>query len=483
MKKNKLLSYREHCHSFLKQDLLEYENSLKLILDKNVNIVCFGGSQALSLFLKNTIVKPDFICDNDQKKWGSYFTEYPIYSQKAIQDSQKPCFIIVTSIYYKEIYTQLIDEKNVMALYPAYLLKLSSSKFCGNSQKLSQKQKKIENQYIKVEFLDDDNSVNETLFLDAVSNVDNYIIDCNKPKKILFQYTPFNSNEQTFLQFIEYFLVYTFIHTTKIEISFKVQAKYQKKIYTLLRETISQENYEKLQYVTSTQKFIKKNDHAIIIHAFFQDIFELILEEISCIKDRFDIYISLNFNFNSDYIKTLTNRFSNATLFIFDNRGRDILPFLNIFNKIYPMKYKTILKLHTKKSLHNSNGIEWGKYLREHLIGNTLEILNLFQTDLNMGIVVAKGNALTVNSSLKSNEKYYTLLSHLLDIPFNDSCNFPAGSIFWFRTQALSQLAQGKINSNCFRLEKGLLDGAMEHAAERLFGALCSYNQFKIYEI
>ena len=50
--------------------------------------------------------------------------------------------------------------------------------------------------------------------------------------------------------------------------------------------------------------------------------------------------------------------------------------------------------------------------------------------------------------------------------------DFFAGTMFWVRREALSPLRKFDLTLSDFSVEKGAVDGQLEHALERIFGAI-----------
>ena len=56
------------------------------------------------------------------------------------------------------------------------------------------------------------------------------------------------------------------------------------------------------------------------------------------------------------------------SILVNDNWGRDILPFIKSIPIIKKLKPDCIIKMHTKKSPHRSDGSEWFKLLSNDLV-------------------------------------------------------------------------------------------------------------------
>lgn len=91
----------------------------QLVEEKTAKIVFFGVSSLLmkvweKLLDKNIV--PDYICDNDLKKQGEYFMDYPIYAPEKILNQSNKYLVIITSSYVSEIQKQLEVFTNVIAV-------------------------------------------------------------------------------------------------------------------------------------------------------------------------------------------------------------------------------------------------------------------------------------------------------------------------------------------------------------------------------
>jgi len=248
---------------------------------------------------------------------------------------------------------------------------------------------------------------------------------------------------------------------------------------------LSSFNSEKLNIIKNTEKNEKISDIAIVIHLFYFDIWNEIKKYLKKINQSFDLHISIPIGLDIKKIKTILSDFPKTKLYLSENRGRDILPFINIFNNIYKENYKYICKIHTKKSPHRIDGNHWRKMLFKGLIGSSDQIekiIQIFEKTSDIGIILTKGNGLKYSQWKGSNHyeiiKYIKI--HKLVTP--DDFVFPAGSMFWFRPSALHQLASNT-QKDLFPIENGEIDGTLAHAFERIFGLICQVNGYKIKEI
>lgn len=88
--------------------LMHFQDIFKDVTGKK--IIVFGAGEMLNHYLKYTRKKyrPIFVVDNDHKKWGKKVQELEICSPKRILEiDESEQYIIICSIYYKEIIKQL----------------------------------------------------------------------------------------------------------------------------------------------------------------------------------------------------------------------------------------------------------------------------------------------------------------------------------------------------------------------------------------
>ncbi|MEN5103934.1 rhamnan synthesis F family protein [Brucella anthropi] len=154
------------------------------------------------------------------------------------------------------------------------------------------------------------------------------------------------------------------------------------------------------------------------------------------------------------------------------NRGRDIAPKYVGFRDIY-RHYDAFLHIHSKKSLHaNGLGNVWRKYLFEHLIGSpeiakaNLEILSGDK----VGVVYPE-HAAEVKKHINWGYDFpiaKKLLSRIgVTLDVSTILEFPSGSMFWARSQAIQYILGLNLDFDDFPEEDGQIDGTLAHAIER----------------
>ena len=134
---------------------------------------------------------------------------------------------------------------------------------------------------------------------------------------------------------------------------------------------------------------------------------------------------------------------------IFENKGRDILPFLIQMGKVIH-KYKYLCHLHSKKSKHlQIFGKKWRFYLFNNLLGTTeiiSQILSDFESHDKLGFIFPQNYYYCLSSTMyvtpEDKEKMKFLFSKFIPgYKFsNKYFDFPAGDMFWARTKAIYQI-------------------------------------------
>ncbi len=165
-----------------------------------------------------------------------------------------------------------------------------------------------------------------------------------------------------------------------------------------------------------------------------------------------------------------------------DNHGRDILPFLEVA-ELLQGQHDVILKLHTKRSSHRSNGDQWRQELLQRLVqdGRAARIHAAFQADPGLGMVVAEGHLLPVAQYVGGNGPALQRLQVRLGLhAAAGDGRFGAGSMGWWRLQALRPLLDAHLYRSNFDAEHGQIDGTLAHAVERVFGTCCEHAGLRV---
>jgi hypothetical protein len=159
---------------------------------------------------------------------------------------------------------------------------------------------------------------------------------------------------------------------------------------------------------------------------------------------------------------------------VVENRGRDIAPLI-VHCRSELRKVDLGLHVHTKKSLHYASEFaSWRTFLFQHNLGSAAlvrQIIALLQND-HIGAVAPcvydpleplinwGGNFDTARDLLaEAGERLWS----------EQPLEFPAGSMFWFKTKALDKLLSLHLDAKHFEPEKAQIDGTLAHAIERSF--------------
>lgn len=229
---------------------------------------------------------------------------------------------------------------------------------------------------------------------------------------------------------------------------------------------------ERISYDDVEQKGI-----AIHLHLFYVDLLDEFLEYFSNIPYEFDLYISCirgsNIGEIQDRAKKILKNVRKVKVKIFENRGRDIAPFYVGFHDelIY---YEYVLHVHSKKSKHiETGGSDWRRYSLDSLVGSeeqVKKIFDLFQNGQNIGLIYPECHpdipmiGYTWMGNLNQGTQF---LSSMRIHCRNGLFNYPAGSFFWVKMDAIRPLMERNMTLADFPEEAGQIDGTFAHVLER----------------
>lgn len=212
---------------------------------------------------------------------------------------------------------------------------------------------------------------------------------------------------------------------------------------------------------------------AIVIHAYYAEILPIICTYLEGTLFNIKIFITVPFEQETYTRSVLDSTGIPYRLMVTPNKGRDILPFLSIMPVVIKEGFELILKVHTKKSVH----LEHGAYIRQDLYKKLLSpimvqrSLQAFHENPKLGILSAYKHLVPMTTYLKENKNGIMALSMRLCVPWKTVVKqaFPAGSMFYARTEALVPLMNLKLDKTQFEEEDQQTDGTLSHAIERCF--------------
>lgn len=232
---------------------------------------------------------------------------------------------------------------------------------------------------------------------------------------------------------------------------------------------------------------------AVMVHAFYPDVFELILERLKLLPPGFALYVSTPDETKREAVLAAIKASKldvEADVRVTQNRGRNFGPMLAEFSREL-QRHDLMLHLHTKKSLHNASGEQsaWREDIYDALLGpgSTTGVLSLFSNRPETGLVYPatfKQMAYWANHWLQNAGNAPALFARLGvgDYLTSGYIDYPVGGMFWARIEAIRPLLQAGFTYDEFPPEAGQTDGTLAHAIERSFVYLARSRGFDFVE-
>ncbi len=223
-----------------------------------------------------------------------------------------------------------------------------------------------------------------------------------------------------------------------------------------------------------------KSKLAVIVHLFYPDMWSDFSEQLKNIDVPFDLYISIPEQHINISIDKISKYHINTNRVVVPNRGRDVLPFITIMNRLRKLdNYQYFLKLHTKKSTHRDDGGEWFKDVLGRLVpGDVSSILSALANE-STGLIGPSGHLVSLSRHMSGNRgDIAELVSMMSDTSYeeivDDEEKFPfiGSTMFWGRIDFLEPLLDTYLMVSDFPAEDGQIDNTIAHAIERVLGLI-----------
>lgn len=227
----------------------------------------------------------------------------------------------------------------------------------------------------------------------------------------------------------------------------------------------------------------RRHKAAVIVHLHYAEVFEQLAAKLDAAFPARDVDLFVTVT-SGTLAALVRQRFAEADIQLVENRGRDILPFIETYRRIHHLGYQAICKVHSKRSLYRQDGARLLDGLIGSLIGSSQRvqaILQQMKDDDTLGMLVPADFLLRVTSkNTASNMAKLDKLEALTGVRYGYA-DFAAGTMFWFRPAALTQILA--LQPEHFDLERGLADGTLAHAVERMTTSWCRASGFSVKSV
>lgn len=233
-------------------------------------------------------------------------------------------------------------------------------------------------------------------------------------------------------------------------------------------------------------------DIAVHLHLYYPHMWERIKNRLINMADYpYHLYVTMPPE--NEYLANEIKAFHfPTTVYIVENCGYDVGPFIYFLNHIKPEEYDFIIKIHTKSdksgddTLINKKYLNrkfWSEQLVDALIGSKKIFernLRAFIKDQTIGMI---GSKYCITSQYKNGpliENKANEVMQKLGSKMRLPITFVAGTMFMVRGKILQKL-RGAYKIEDFAVTDGKIkDGTLAHAMERVFGCMVTAEGYKI---
>lgn len=227
---------------------------------------------------------------------------------------------------------------------------------------------------------------------------------------------------------------------------------------------------------------------AVHVHLYYADLAEEFADYLRSIPCSFDLYISVSSEQSRRAVEPVFSKIPNVghvDIRFTQNKGRDIGPFIVEFGEILST-YDVIAHIHSKKSIYSNGSTDgWREYILDNIFDipdNISYIINSLYSG-KYGIIYPQcfHNLPYVANTWLANMELARSWAPRFDVQALPGCyfDFPVGSMFWAKVDAIRPLLEAKLDWRDFPPEQGQTDGTLAHCIERMIGVVATVRDFQ----
>lgn len=258
-------------------------------------------------------------------------------------------------------------------------------------------------------------------------------------------------------------------------------------LHQLLRPEGLAERWHGVPRITQTALPLPGNARiAVCLHLFYPEVWPALHSAFATIPEPWDLYITVPEFACTRALERIAAEHPAVCFMPCKNRGRDVLPFLRWLELGVFDRYDVVCKLHSKRSLHMQHGVQWFEQLLASLFGSqdiVSKLLERMRSHPQLGLVGPSPWVIKPEHAMHQacNQRNLIALATRAALP-QKTLNRPffAGTMFWFRPEALSKLRALKLRDEDFPIEMAQTDGTPAHAIERLIWPMVEEAGFEV---
>lgn len=214
---------------------------------------------------------------------------------------------------------------------------------------------------------------------------------------------------------------------------------------------------------------------AIHGHFYYADLVPDFLHHLAANAGKADLFLTTSGPAQEEEIRSALAAagITNAEVWSVPNKGRDIGPFLVDMPQRLAGQYDIVGHVHGKRSRHVDQAIgeRWREFAWQHLIGDKYPMMDLavsaFAENPTLGMVFPEDPHL---NGWDQNRAIAEVLAPRmgLEAPLPVHFDFPIGTMFWARPEALQPMFDLGLGWDDFPPEPLPIDGTILHTLERL---------------
>lgn len=231
---------------------------------------------------------------------------------------------------------------------------------------------------------------------------------------------------------------------------------------------------------------------AVVLHLYYVEMLPMYVKRLKNLNSiDHDLYVTIPEHEESS-LNIVKRALPDARVAVVPNGGRDVLPFVQVMRQISNLGYTKVLKIHSKKSPHRTDGDEWRERILEQLLPGNASIIQEILDVLDMpqnALVGPASEYVSMLVNLSATTGHIKKITK--DICGRDRANylmrypneygFFGGTMFWARTDALAVVINA-VDIGDFEPELGQEDSTLAHALERLFSVIPELQTKNIFE-